>query len=493
MLAKASRGGFDAASGDLGDESPIERFGQLGRRGGHETRPPPFAGIAQQRELADHEHRAAGVRQGQVHFSFGVVEDPQAHDLVGQLPRIVQRVVGGHAQQHQQSAADLAADFTANLDPRFEDSLHACPHKNRSVRRPPRIFGTSSATIARATDSINRRQLVANVAAGHTGPFEEIGPMHPLLLLAAYSVVFVAGSLVGGWVPMVFKLTHRRMQIAISFVSGMILGIGILHLLPHSFESLGSIDKAVAWTLVGFLFMFFLERFFHFHHHEVGDEAAAAREALLPSQFEGAAHDHDHDAGLPKAHHHHIVVRPAPMFAWSGAAIGLTLHSLVDGVAVAAAVRADDVAGAAAWAGAGAALAVGLHKPFDALSIGTLMAAAGRSTRSRHWMTALYALVTPLGAFLFYAFASQLSESRTLGPALGFAAGAFLCIATSDLLPELQFHRHDRLSLSVALLAGIALAWSTIYLEGDAHHHGAHQDSAHEDAAHSHELEYHHD
>jgi zinc and cadmium transporter len=40
-----------------------------------------------------------------------------------------------------------------------------------------------------------------------------------------------------------------------------------------------------------------------------------------------------------------------------------------------------------------------------------------------------------------------------------------VCIATSDLLPELQFHRHDRAALSIALVAGIALAWSTVLLE----------------------------
>jgi zinc and cadmium transporter len=41
--------------------------------------------------------------------------------------------------------------------------------------------------------------------------------------------------------------------------------------------------------------------------------------------------------------------------------------------------------------------------------------------------------------------------------ALAFSAGTFLCIALSDLLPELQFHSHDRLKLSVALLAGVVL------------------------------------
>ena len=44
-----------------------------------------------------------------------------------------------------------------------------------------------------------------------------------------------------------------------------------------------------------------------------------------------------------------------------------------------------------------------------------------------------------------------------LSATLAFSAGTFLCIALSDLLPELQFHAHDRWPLSMALLGGFAL------------------------------------
>jgi zinc and cadmium transporter len=279
--------------------------------------------------------------------------------------------------------------------------------------------------------------------AGDTGLFWERYGMHTVVLLVVYCAVSVVFSLAGGWIPLLVRLTHRRMQIAISFVSGIMLGIGLLHLLPHSYLALGSIDSATIWTLLGFLFMFFLERFFHFHHHDVAEVDDHAR-----------AH-HEHEQSIP----------------WGGAAIGLTLHALVDGVAMAAAVAADEEH-AAAWAGLGAVLAVVLHKPFDSLTIGTLMAAAGRSAASRHMLNFMYSLVTPLGVLLFYASYGPFAEPQYgLGQALGFAAGAFICIASSDLLPELQFHRHDRTALSLALVAGIAVAWSTIFLEEGAHGH----------------------
>ncbi len=49
-----------------------------------------------------------------------------------------------------------------------------------------------------------------------------------------------------------------------------------------------------------------------------------------------------------------------------------------------------------------------------------------------------------------------------VGCGLAFSAGVFLCISLSDLLPELEFHAHDRVVLSLALIAGIALAYAIV-------------------------------
>jgi zinc and cadmium transporter len=75
-------------------------------------------------------------------------------------------------------------------------------------------------------------------------------------------------------------------------------------------------------------------------------------------------------------------------------------------------------------------------------------------------LNGLFALVTPIGAALFYLGANQFADSNAafLGCSLAFCAGTFLCIASSDLLPELQFHSHDRFKLSAALLAGLVVA-----------------------------------
>lgn len=155
--------------------------------------------------------------------------------------------------------------------------------------------------------------------------------------------------------------------------------------------------------------------------------------------------------------------------------MGLALHSTLDGVALAASVLAEKSSDGRVepWAGVVVFLVIALHKPFDSLTLGTLMAVDGRSARSRHLVNLVYALAVPLGAVLF-ALGAQAwfsSEQRILGPALAFAAGTFICIATSDLLPELQFHSHDRLKLSIALMLGIAMAGVMVSIEESGHQH----------------------
>ncbi len=287
-------------------------------------------------------------------------------------------------------------------------------------------------------------------------------------VLAIYCVFVLIASLAGGWLPIIIRLTHTRLQIAISLVAGLMLGIALLHFLPDANEHLQSLDRTVAWMLSGFLAMFFLQRFFHFHHHDLpeGDpEDCCSDEPAVETQEHAHEHDHphDHDHGHEHdhehAHHAHTLAeKSAQQLSWVGTALGLTLHSLMDGLAMAAAVEAT--AHGQGLAGFGTALAVILHKPFDAMAVSTLMTAGGSSRFSRQLLNVLFSLATPLGVAIFYFGANHIAHSNAvfLGCALAFCAGTFLCIASSDLLPELQFHSHDRLKLSVALLLGIGIA-----------------------------------
>ncbi len=276
--------------------------------------------------------------------------------------------------------------------------------------------------------------------------------MTSFVLLTYYCLLILGVSIAGGMIPIWIRLTHRRMEFAVSFVAGVMLGVGLLHMLPHAIEqarlntpdSQGIELAIMLWVLAGLLTMFFIERFFCFHHHEVEDGEVACH------------HDHDHQHG------HDLT--------WSGAALGLTLHSVIAGIALAASVQH----GHGSWplAGLGTFLVILLHKPFDSMTIATLMARGGWSMGWRHLVNGLFSLAIPLGAFIFH-FGVMASDhgGTTLAYALAFAAGTFLCIALSDLLPELQFHDHDRGKLSAALLLGLTVAYGVCLLEALSHQH----------------------
>jgi len=150
--------------------------------------------------------------------------------------------------------------------------------------------------------------------------------------LMVYALLIAAASVAGGMLPMLVRLTHRRMQFCISAVAGFVLGVALLHLLPHAMIASGaeaefSIQRVALWALGGFLLMFFLERFFCFHHHD----------APLPGEEAHAAHD-DHAAC---GHTHDVTGASRHKLSWVGVAIGLTLHSVIAGMVLAASVSLE--------------------------------------------------------------------------------------------------------------------------------------------------------
>jgi zinc and cadmium transporter len=284
--------------------------------------------------------------------------------------------------------------------------------------------------------------------------------------LALFSAAVVGLSLLGGLLPLATVLSHTRLQIYLSASAGAMLGAAFFHMMPEAVR-LGS-PGSVSWTAIGLLALFFLERFFAFHHHE----APANPDDPCPE------HRHEHRAG--RGHSAGLVHEAAPgggesaakgtSLHWGAAAFGLAAHSLVGGVAIASAVAADlqtrHTLGAASW---GVFLATLLHKPADALTIVSLMLRAGASRPLAHLVNFAFAMMIPAGVVLFFVGIGRVGASASAtvtSAALAFSAGTFLCIALSDLLPELQFHAHDRLKLSAALLGGVALMAAASAWEG---------------------------
>ena len=121
-----------------------------------------------------------------------------------------------------------------------------------------------------------------------------------LIVLTGYCAAIMAASVGGGWLPSIFRLTHTRMQTTISFVGGLMLGIAVFHLLPHSVHGNNSIDDSVWWMMAGILTMFLLIRCFHFHHHGPLEISTAQEDPCAGHE----PHDHDHDDRHGNGHVH---------------------------------------------------------------------------------------------------------------------------------------------------------------------------------------------
>lgn len=267
--------------------------------------------------------------------------------------------------------------------------------------------------------------------------------------LTIYCVLIALASLFGGSLTSLVKLTHRRIQLTLSFVSGVMLGVALLALLPHSISLLGSSEPALITCLMGLLFMFFMIRMFHFHQHDLAVDSDHDH-----TQKELCDHEHDH-------HHVHCDHHDGEMdFSWVGLCFGLAVHTIIDGVALAAAVQTSSPI-SYSIGGFGVFLAILLHKPLDALSITSLMSAKGWSSSRQLIVNLIFCLMCPLGAMVFAVTVEQYGDWRNtvLGFSLAFSAGIFLCISLGDLLPEVHFHSHDRVQLSIMLLLGVLAAF----------------------------------
>ena len=242
----------------------------------------------------------------------------------------------------------------------------------------------------------------------------------PPLLLALYCTAIALASLAGGLLPAWVRMTHTRTQVIMSFVSGLMLGVAFYRLLPHSIASMGvpdAVDLSVWWLMIGLITMLLLLRMFHFHQHDFSGE-------------EEGHHDHHH-AGQ------HGAVTQAHSLSWVGIALGLGLHTLIDGVALGAVMQGTATADSSAGLlGIGVFLAILLHKPLDAMSITAVMEAGGWGRGARRLANLFFALMCPLGALLFFFGIDLLGDAQhyLVGIVLAFAAGAFICIALSDLL-----------------------------------------------------------
>ena len=203
--------------------------------------------------------------------------------------------------------------------------------------------------------------------------------------------------------------------ILVSFAVGALFGNTFFMLIPESFALIDNTQMIGLLIISGLVVMFTLEKFIHWHHcHNVS---------------------HEHDA--------------APLGYIS--LITDSLHNFTDGVLIAAAWMASPEVGIATT------LAVVLHEiPQEISDFGVLLH-AGFSKRKALFLNFIAACAAILGAIVTILL-GKFSEELVVF-ILPFAAGGFIYLAGSDLIPELHRESEVRKSLIQlgAILAGLVL------------------------------------
>lgn len=252
--------------------------------------------------------------------------------------------------------------------------------------------------------------------------------MDTLVYIIVFTLLGSLGALIGG----VVLLSKEQFAIKIShflasFAAGVLLGAAFVDLLPEALEyakEIGSEINVFLWVLAGILAFFLAERFIHwFHHHSTHNDKSKLEEEKS--------------------------VVPLIIF-------GDTFHNFIDGVAIAATFMIDIKLGMVTT------LAVAAHELPQEIGDFGLLLHKGLSRAKVLTANLFSALSALIGAILTYLIGESIEG--LLPALLSLAAGFFIYIALSDLIPEI--HGEDRKDVAfwetVLLILGVAVIWIAV-------------------------------
>ncbi len=217
-------------------------------------------------------------------------------------------------------------------------------------------------------------------------------------------------------------LLGRIIKPLVAFAAGSLLGGAFLHMLPAAITNAEGVAAVFLWTLAGFTVFFALEQFLHWHH----------------------CHRASTDCKEPLTY---LVL------------LGDGLHNFLGGLGVAGVFLIDVRLGVAAW------LAAAAHEIPQELGDFAVLIHGGWDKRKALLLNLCSGLTFLVGGLVAYAASAQF-DVAFLVP---FAAGNFIYIAASDLVPEVNKHRDVRANILHfgSFVSGIALLWGIrIALDG---------------------------
>ncbi len=229
------------------------------------------------------------------------------------------------------------------------------------------------------------------------------------------TLAIFAVSLAGGCVPLVFGVRDHLRRMLLAAATGVLLGALFLHLLPElAHQQITSNASPSLWMCVIAVVV-----------------GLGLADAIL-CRREGDPHGDEAEHA-----HHHVTASVAAL-------VGLSIHSLSEGIGLAASAHNPSLAGSVYSS-------IVAHKAAESFSLSTIFALAHFPRRRIFALQVLFALVTPLGMLLGGALSDSLGDSGK-GVLAAVTCGTFLFIGLCELLPD-TFHRRERAFLHLVLVA----------------------------------------
>jgi zinc and cadmium transporter len=217
-------------------------------------------------------------------------------------------------------------------------------------------------------------------------------------------------------------LLERIVIYLVSFSAGALFGDAFIHLIPHAANHHGFGAMAGMYVLSGIVVSFVVEKYIHWHHHHTYGGTDECEDCVEPFSY--------------------MIL------------LGDGVHNVIDGMIIAASYLASVPLGIATT------IAVALHEIPQEIGDFAVLIHGGFSK----WRAIGYNFLTALTAFAGAAITIEMAGSIEGMNAvlLPFAAGGFIYIAGSDLLPEIKDEPDRRKSAiqMAAFLIGILLMYA---------------------------------
>jgi len=219
------------------------------------------------------------------------------------------------------------------------------------------------------------------------------------------------------------KLLDKILLILVSFSAGALIGGAFFHLIPEALEKAG-LENSLSvflYVILGFCTFFILENFIKWHHH----------------------HAREHPKIMPFSYL--ILVSDA-------------VHNFIDGLIIAGSFATSFSVGMITT------LAVALHEiPQEIGDFGILIYGGIKKIKAL-FLNFLSAITVVFGGVVGYFISETIENSIVF--LLAFAAGSFIYVASSDLIPEIKHEKSPRKSIIYffVFLFGLGLMLSLKFL-----------------------------